>query len=116
MKAENFEINEYIKEYLAYNDYANSLECFEAEIRTKQVSAKLMNKQQPKQPVVRQNLPYPRIYGMMKGEQVKGRREEQLEREFMDISKRFTQILAASKQIFSVAVGALQIISDSGLV
>lgn len=29
------EINEYIKEYLRYSSFANTLECFEAEIKSK---------------------------------------------------------------------------------
>ena len=44
MDGENFEINEYVKEYLKYNNYENSYECFEAEIRTKQVATKLSEK------------------------------------------------------------------------
>jgi hypothetical protein len=34
---ETTEINEYIKEYLRHSGMMNTLECFEAEIKTKQV-------------------------------------------------------------------------------
>ncbi len=39
------EVNEYIKEYLRYAGLLSSLECFEAEVKTKQVSNKITNKQ-----------------------------------------------------------------------
>jgi len=38
---ENAELNEHIKSYLRFNQFNNSMECFEAEINAKRMSAKL---------------------------------------------------------------------------
>ena len=35
------EIQEYIKEYLKYGGFINTLECYTAEIKSKQVSSKM---------------------------------------------------------------------------
>jgi len=114
MKAENFEINEYIKEYLTYNEYTNTFECFEAEIRTKQVSKKLMNinVNPNNQPQVTKSIDPPRIYGMMKGEQAKSRREHLLEKELGEIQRKYVQVLAAARQIFSISVSCIQLITE----
>jgi hypothetical protein len=37
------EINEYVKEYLRYSNYTNTLECLEAEFKSKQVSNKVID-------------------------------------------------------------------------
>lgn len=41
---ESQEINEYVKEYFRHMGFMNALECFEAEIKTKQVSTKVKPK------------------------------------------------------------------------
>lgn len=41
---ETAELNEYIKSYLKFNKFTNSLECFEAEINAKRMSSKLDDK------------------------------------------------------------------------
>ncbi len=38
----NNEINEYIKEYLIYNKLSNTVECLEAELKTKQAQNKVI--------------------------------------------------------------------------
>lgn len=104
------DINQYVLEYLRFNNYTTTLECFEAEIRTKQVSTKLSGKL----PLQSQNKPddVPRLYGMIKGEQAKSKREATLDKDFKDLTKKYNQVLQAARQIFSVAVSCLQLLHN----
>lgn len=47
---ENVEINEHIKQYLKFNDFQNTLECFTAEINTQRMSSKLNKNKVMKDP------------------------------------------------------------------
>ena len=107
LQVDNTQLNDYIKEYLRYNNFINTLECFEAEVRTKQVSKQLQVRPQDFQP--RKNQDLPRFYAMLKGESVKVRREMDLENELAYISKRFLQVLQAARHIFSIAVSLVQL-------
>ena len=63
---ENAELNEYIKQYLRFNNYSNTLDCFEAEINAQRMSTKLTNKTVLKDPD--QIVEAPRLYSMLKDE------------------------------------------------
>ncbi|CAD8056604.1 unnamed protein product [Paramecium sonneborni] len=78
------EINEYIKEYLRYSNYYNTFECFEAEIKSKQVTNKMLNKQQ----VIKQTGDdMPRIFHLLKSDNIKSKREINLEKESKQFNK-----------------------------
>ncbi|CAD8172837.1 unnamed protein product [Paramecium pentaurelia] len=101
------EINEYIKEYLKYSGYSNTLECFEAEIKSKQVSSKMSNKQQQQKQL---NDDIPRIFQLLKTDNIKTKREINLEKEQKLFNKKYQQILQAGRQIFSVSINLLQLL------
>lgn len=83
------EINEYVKEYLRHSGFHNTLECFEAEIKTKQVSTKMLNKQQQ----LKQQDDLPRLYILLKSDNLKTKREINLEKEMKQFNKKYQQIL-----------------------
>lgn len=104
---ENQEIYEYIKEFLKFNSFSNTLECFEAENKTKQVSNKVTNKQ-PNLLLKKED--QPRLYSLLKSDGAKTKREINLEKEFKTFNKKYQQILQAGRQIFSVSINLLQML------
>lgn len=107
IEKENSEINNYVKEYLKFNGFANTLECFEAEHKTKQVTNKLTNKNRP----VGNKEDLPRIYSLFKSEGVgKSKNEINMEKDLKSFNKKYQQILQAGRQIFSVSINLLQLI------
>lgn len=104
---EDQEIYEYIKEYLKYNNLSNTLECFEAENKTKLVSSKVTNK---KQNILVKKEELPRIYTLFKAEGNKTKREINMEKEMKTFNKKYQQILQAGRQIFSVSINLLQML------
>ena len=104
------DINQYVLEYLRFHNYTNTLECFEAEIRTKQVSSKLTGKVPGMSQSKAEDLP--RLYGMMKGETAKTKRETTLDKDYKVLNKKYNQVLQAARQIFSVSVSCLQLLHN----
>ena len=83
---ENAEIVDYIKEYLRFNKLTNTLECFDAEFKTKQVSNKMkvQNNQYKKEDL-------PRIYSFFgPNSSGKNKRELNLEKEIKLQNKKYT--------------------------
>jgi len=101
------EINDYFKEYLKYNNMTNTLECFEAEIKSKEVTNKMKDKQVPKS-TKKEDLP--RIYNFFLADGSKSKRELNLEKDIKTLNKKYQQILQAGRQIFSVAMNLLQLL------
>ena len=106
-QAETLEIYDYIKEFLKFNNFSNSLECFEAEIKTKQASNKGTNKQPN---LLLKKDDQPRLYSFLKSDGSKTKREINLEKEFKAFNKKYQQILQAGRQIFSVSINLLQML------
>lgn len=107
LQSENQEIYEYIREFLKFNSFSNTLECFDAEIKTKQVSNKVLNKQM--NPLMKKE-DLPRLNSLFKSEGGKTKREITLEKEFKAFNKKYQQILQAGRQIFSVSINLLQML------
>lgn len=84
------EINQYIIEYLRYNNYSGTLEHFESELR-KQAAGKLPIKSHSKGEE-------PKICTMVRGDVHKS------------LNKKYNQVLQAARQIFSVSVSCLQLL------
>jgi len=61
---ENSELNEYIKTYLRFNSFANTEECFQAEINAQRMACKLQQKEVLKNPELIAGSP--RLYQMLK--------------------------------------------------
>lgn len=102
---DNIEVNDYIREYLRHYNFQNTIECFEAELRTKQVSGKTTSKL-PSQKLEDQ----PRICQLLKGDTSKLKVNLNAEKELKQLNKKYTQVLQAARQIFSVAVNCLQLL------
>lgn len=112
MNSENIELNDYIREYLKYNGFSNTLECLDAELRTKQVSNKLTSKN----PLGNSNHQkttddVPRLYSLVRSDK-KGGKDPNLEKEHKSLQKKYAQILQAARQIFSVSVSCLQLLHN----
>lgn len=107
LQSENQEIYEYIREFLKFNSFSNTLECFDAEIKTKQVSNKVLNKQMN---LLMKKEDLPRLYSLFKSDGGKTKREITLEKEFKAFNKKYQQILQAGRQIFSVSINLLQML------
>lgn len=105
-KIDQNEINDYIREYLRFGGFANTLEVFDAEIKTKAVSSKVAAK--PKE--IHKPEDQPRIFAFFKPDQNKTRRELNLEKDFKEFQKKYNMILQAARQIFSVSVNCLQLL------
>lgn len=104
---EELEIQDYFKEFLKYHHFSNTLECLEAEIKTKQVSNKVVNK---KQNIFNKKEEMPRIYSLFKTDGNKTKREINMEKEMKNFNKKYQQILQAGRQIFSVSINLLQML------
>ena len=101
------ELHPYIIEYLQFAGFTNTLECFEAEAKTKQIASKFATK--PNQPKTQpENLP--KICSLLKGDPAKPKNEEDLEQQLKSLTKQYNQVLQAGRQIFSVAVSCLQLL------
>lgn len=105
--AENVEINEYIKEYLRHYNFGSTAECFEAELRNKQVSSKATSKAN-----AQKNEDLPRLLQLFKGDNAKLKRDLNAEKELKSVNKKYGQVLQAARQIFSVAVNCLQLLHN----
>ena len=107
---DNHEIYDYIKEFLKFNNFTNTFECLEAEIRTKQVSNKLSTKQGSNQHTINKLDDQPRLYQLIKGVDLKSKRETNLEKDLKNMNKKYNQVLQAARPIFSVSVNCLQLL------
>jgi hypothetical protein len=105
VKVDQTEVNEYVREYLRYAGFSNTLEIFDSEIKTKAVSSKLARAN-----AAQRNEEEPRIYSFFKPDQTKTRRELNLEKDHKDFQKKYNMILQAARQIFSVSVNCLQLL------
>ena len=107
---DNLQINDLIKDYLRYNSFDNSYECFDAEIRTKIVAKKLTQKPNESKALEKPRDP-PRIYTMIKGENARTKRENNLEKDIEFISKKFMQVIQAGREVTAIAVKSIQMLS-----
>lgn len=110
MNSENVELNDYIREYLKYNGFSNTLDCFDAELRTKQVSNKLGSKNVLGNSNQQKSEDIPRLYSFIRSDKLK--KETVLEKDHKALTKKYNQILQAARQIFSVSVSCLQLLHN----
>ncbi len=111
------QINGYIKDFLKFNNYNSTLECLEAEERTKVVTSK--NKPINKVPEVGAHTDvtlqksvdlddYPRLYRFFEGDAEKSSREKRIEKSLNILKAKHNSTLQSARQIFSIAVNCLQ--------
>ena len=101
-------LNEYIKEYLSFNEFKNTYDCFTAELRSRKVSTKLINKtnqQEKPQP--------PRIYEFLKDDHAKTIKENNLEAQLYTINRSYKQVLLSARSILSVSIGIIEFIEEN---
>lgn len=99
-------INQYIKEFLRFNKYQSTLECFEAEERTKLVTSKTKKMNiHPDDPKILDT--FPRMYRFFDSDQHSSDREGRLERQIKVLQTRHNDLLASARQIFAVAVDSV---------
>ncbi len=109
MNSENVELNEYIREYLKYNGFTNTLECLDVELRSKQVSNKLSSKNVLGNSNQQKSEDIPRLYSFVRGG---SKKDTTLDKEHKALTKKYNQILQAARQIFSVSVSCLQLLHN----
>ena len=102
------ELNAYIKEFLKFNKYNSTLECLEAEERTKQVTAKSQRASINRVPTEKDMESFPRLYRFFEGDSEKTAREVRLDKDMKGLQQKHSSILQSARQIFSIAVNCLQ--------
>jgi len=91
-------INQYIKEFLRFNKYQSTVECFEAEERTKLVTAKNSSKQMNIQPDDARSLDtFPRLYRFFEADQGLGDREKRFEQQIKALESKVAHTMIASR-------------------
>lgn len=96
----------YIKEFLRFNKYQSTLECLEAEERTKLVTSK--SKTMNVHPDDPRNLEtFPRLYRFFESDKNASDREEKYERKIKSLESRLEQVLISARQIFAIAVDSV---------
>lgn len=104
INADNQKLEELIKEFLKYNNFSNTFECFEAEIKTKNVTGKLIKKNTESV-----EMETPKLYGFLTGENI---REKKLEETLRDLQKQYLMILQAARAVFSNSVKMLEFLDN----
>lgn len=93
-------INDYIKEYLSFNDFKNTYDCFTAELQAKTVSTKLINKKP-----IEDKPNAPRIYNFLKSDQDKTGKENALEANLFSLHDNYRKVVLAARNILSISIG-----------
>lgn len=101
-------INGYIKEFLKFNRYNSTLDCFEAEERTKFVTKKAITTEINKVPSESQMEEFPRLYRFFDTDSDKTAREKRLDKEMKLLQSKHSSVLNSARQIFSIAINCLQ--------
>jgi len=96
-KSQDYEkINLYIKEFLKFNKYQSTLECLEAEERTKMVTSK--KKQMNIHPEEQKGIDeFPRLYRFFESDSVANGREKRLDRDLKSLQNKHQSILQSAR-------------------
>ena len=92
-------IHQIIKDYLQSQEFENTLECFDHEIKTK-----ILNKRLTNIVVDISDTETPEIFKLMQGETNKTQEERRQSKVHTDTLKKYVDLLTGSRQIFSAAV------------
>lgn len=98
---------EVIKEYLEYNRLSSTLECFQAEIKTKT----LISSQKAKKNTENATQP-PKLYMMCMGEGAKASVHSATEKRLEQSLKVHANLLKSSKKIFEIAVACAKVLEE----
>ena len=84
------QINDYLREYMNFHGMQNTLECFDAELRTKKSLDKM-------KPATHKSEPKPQLYKMIKGEAVVSKKDSYLNKDLKELKKKYQMILQAAR-------------------
>ena len=102
------ELNDIVKEFLRFNGYERTAEAMEAEERArlaKKATRRVLN-HVPKDKAAMEK--FPRLYRFYEKDFVKTAKEERLEAELKELTKKQSTAMQSGRQIFSIAINCLQ--------
>lgn len=102
------QINEVIKDYLKNQEFENTMECFNHELKTKIINKKLTNIT-----VDISDAATPEIFKQIKGESNKSQDEKKKDKVNSETTKRYLDLLTGSRQIFSASVALLKACTEN---
>ena len=101
-------INDYIKEYLSYNSFQNTYDCFTAELQAKTVTKQLIS---PKNPEEKKNPP--KIMGFLLSDKARTDRENSLENSLFAILNAYKKVLNSSRLILSNSMNLVEFLHEN---
>lgn len=107
------QINDCIKEYLIFNKFTNTKECFDAEIKAKQVSNKLTEKKQINFNSSNETIQTPKLYNLVLSEPIQKNQDFESKYKFETVHRKYLQILEAARQIFSSSINILEFLNKN---
>ncbi|CAG9321058.1 unnamed protein product [Blepharisma stoltei] len=104
---EDLHTQELIKEYLTYHGFSSTLECFNAELKSKAIS------KQTKKPTTSKEIgEMPRLYTISLGEDGKAARVSTLEKRLENAEKSKENILRNGRKLFEIVVDTIQLLEE----
>ena len=101
-------LHEYIKDYLRFAKFNDTLECFDAEINAKIVSKKLEDID-----LDFTNEGSPELFKMMKGTSSQSLETQKRLKQMEDVNDKYLDLLAGSRQIYGLSVKLLDICEEN---
>lgn len=96
-------VQDLFREYLRYNQLSNTSECFEAELKAKQFTAR------PRPALTPQQLAeLPRIYNFAGDDRPRAAKETQMEQQLRQLEKVYNVLGQTSRQLFAIAVDSVE--------
>lgn len=100
---------EVIKEYLTYNSLTTTLECFQAELKSKSLAPSKPKKKKDS------SLKLPTLYTYCMGEEAKSSVHQSLEKRLAQLQKSYDQLKTSSTKIFEIAVTSVTLLEEAKL-
>ena len=100
-------VQELLREYLRFHQLANTLECFEAELKTKQFTTRNAKKQQSAL-TDEQLAELPRIYSFAEGDKPRAAKEAVMEKQLKGLEKNYNVVVQTGRQLFAITVDTVE--------
>ena len=101
---------EIIKEYLEYNHLNSTLECFQAEIKSKTLIPFKKNDKKREEAIK-----LPRLYSFCMGEDARSANQIATEKRLEQLHKTYENLLKSAKKVFEVAIGSVKLLEENKL-
>lgn len=96
-------VQDLFREYLRYHQLSNTSECFEAELKAKQFTAR------PRPALTPQQLAeLPRVYNFAGDDRPRAAKESQMEQQIRQLEKVYNVLGQTSRQLFAIAVDSVE--------